>query len=280
MDTNIGRNIQEMRLYRNMDVEKLAKKCKVEPELIGKWENNDIMPSAQELYVISKALDVDMNYFFEEIGESDDWYEGNEHNNLSSIILLLSESESVNPARRIFIWRWLKEQLVEYNLKKLDNPKFAVKNTTEKLREKIVWGFETIFDGEYDDVIREYVKGECEIMKLRDAIYDKSKEHSKCEDQEKERKTATDAWKAYKQCVDYLESALFNELVDLRYAALAVEKLGEYYEVSGRMVDINFIVLKYVHTQLGNYCEKEDVEGVRRMYEFLKNYGTALWSQL
>lgn len=26
------------------------------------------------------------------------------------------------------------------------------------------------------------------------------------------------------------------------------------------MVDINFIVLKYVHTQLGNYCEKEDVE--------------------
>ena len=280
MDTSIGRNIQEMRLYRNMDVEKLAKKCKVEPELIGKWENNDIMPSAQELYVISKALDVDMNYFFEEIGESDDWYEGNEHNNLSSIILLLSESESVNPARRIFIWRWLKEQLVEYNLKKLDNPKFAVKNTTEKLREKIVWGFEAIFDGEYDDVIREYVKGECEIMKLRDAIYDKSKEHSKCEDQEKERKTATDAWKAYKQCVDYLESALFNELVDLRYAALAVEKLGEYYEVSGRMVDINFIVLKYVHTQLGNYCEKEDVEGVRRMYEFLKNYGTALWSQL
>ena len=108
MDTNIGRNIQEMRLYRNMDVEKLAKKCKVEPELIGKWENNDIMPSAQELYVISKALDVDMNYFFEEIGESGDWYEGKEHNNLSSIILLLSESESVNPARRIFIWRWLK----------------------------------------------------------------------------------------------------------------------------------------------------------------------------
>lgn len=280
MDTNIGRNIQEMRLYRNMDVDSLAKKCKVEPEIIGKWENNDIMPSAQELYVISKALDVDMNYFFEEIGESDNWYEGNEHNNLSSIILLLSESESVNPARRIFIWRWLKEQLVEYNLKKLDNPKFSVKNTTEKLREKIVWGFEAIFDGEYDDVIREYVKGECEIMKLRDAIYDKSKEHSKCEEQEKERKTATDAWKAYKQCGDYLESALFNELVDLRYAALAVEKLGEYYEVSGRMVDINFIVLKYVHTQLGNYCEKEDVEGVRRMYEFLKNYGTALWSQL
>lgn len=279
MDTNIGRNIQEMRLYRNMDVEKLAKKCKVEPELISKWENNDIMPSVQELYVISKALDVEMNYFFEEIGEDEEWYEGNDHNNLSSIILLLSESESVNPARRMFIWRWLKEQLVEYNLKKIDNPRFAVKNTTEKQRKKIVWGFEAIFDSEYDDVIREYVKGECEIMKLRDAICDKSKEHSKCEDQEKERKTATDVWKAYKQCVDYLESALFNELVDLRYAALAVEKLGEYYEVR-RMVDINFIVLKYVHTQLGKYCEKEDVEGVRRMYNLLKNYGAALWSQL
>ena len=80
--------------------------------------------------------------------------------------------------------------------------------------------------------------------------------------------------------MDYLESALLNELIDLRYAALAIEKLGEYYNVRGRKVDINFIVLKYVHTQLGNYCEKEDVDGVRRMYDFLKNYGAALWSQL
>ena len=280
MDTNIGRNIQEMRLYRNMDVEKLAKKCKVEPELIDKWENNDIMPSAQELYVISKALDVDMNYFFEEIGESDDWYAGNDHNNLSAMMLLLCESESVNPARRILVWRMLKEHLAKYDLKIIDNPKFAVKNTTEKQRKEIICGLEELFDGEYAEVIRAYVKGECEIIQLMDAIYDKRKEHGKCEDQEKERKTATDAWKAYKQCVDYLESALFNELVDLRYAALAVEKLGEYYEVSGRMVDINFIVLKYVRTQLGNYCEKEDVEGVRRMYNFLKNYGAALWSQL
>ena len=120
MNTNIGRNIQEMRLYRNMDVEKLAKKCKVVPELIGKWENNDIMPSAQELYVISKALDVEMNYFFEEIGESDDWYDGNDNNNLSAIMLLLCESENVNPAGRIFIWRLLKEELTNYNLKKID----------------------------------------------------------------------------------------------------------------------------------------------------------------
>ena len=80
-------------MYRNMDVEKLAKKCKVEPELIGKWENNDIMPSAQELYVISKALDVDMNYFFEEIGESDDWYAGNEWHNYRNY-----------PQKKIMIW--------------------------------------------------------------------------------------------------------------------------------------------------------------------------------
>ena len=83
-----------------------------------------------------------------------------------------------------------------------------------------------------------------------------------------------------RQCVEYLESALFNELVYLRYAALAVEKLGEYYEVEGRMTNINFIVLKYVHTQLGRHCENNDEEGIRRMYTFLKNYGAALWSQL
>lgn len=265
MDTNIGRNIRAMRLYRNLEVEKLAKKCKVEPEIISKWEDNDLMPSAQELYVISKALNVEMNYFFEEIVGDDDWYVGNDHNNLSAIMLLLSENESVNPARRIFIWRLLKEELAQYNLKKIDNPRFAVKNTTEKQRKEIICALEAIFDGEYEDVIQAYIKGECEIIQLMDAMRDKSKEHSKCEDQEKERKTSTDAWKAYKQCVDYLESALFNELVDLRYAALAVEKLGEYYNASGRMTDINFIVMKYVHARLEEYCEKDDVEGVRKM---------------
>jgi len=35
----------------------------------------------------------------------------------------LDESESVNPARRIFIWRLLKEELVEYNLKNVKNRK-------------------------------------------------------------------------------------------------------------------------------------------------------------
>lgn len=281
MEINIGRNIQEMRMYRNMDVEKLAKKCKVEPEIISKWENNDSMPTAQELYVISKALDVEMNYFFEEIGASGDWYVGTDHNNLSAIMLLLHECENVNPARRDLIWRLLKTDLVEYDMKKIDNPRFAVKNTTEKKRKEIVGAFDYLFNGEYDDVLQAYIKGECEIIKLQEAIYANREEHVNCEEQERERKTATDAWKAYKQCIEYLKSALFNELVDLRYATLAVEKLGEYYNgVSGRMADINFIILKYVHTQLGIHCENNDEEGVRKIYDFLENYGAALWSQL
>ena len=57
MDTNIGRNIQEMRIYRNMDTQALAKKCKVDPAVITDWENGTVTPSATELYVISKALD-------------------------------------------------------------------------------------------------------------------------------------------------------------------------------------------------------------------------------
>lgn len=31
---------------------------------------------------------------------------------------------------------------------------------------------------------------------------------------------------------------------------------------------------------LKSCCENDDVEGVRRIYNFLNNYGEALWSQL
>lgn len=280
MDTNIGRNIQEMRIYRNMDAQALAKKCKVDPTVITDWENGTVTPSATELYVISKALNVEMNYFFEEIGPKDDWYDGMDHNILSSIMMLLTECEIVNPARRIFLKRWLKEQLAEYDLKKMDNARFSVKNTTEKQRKNIVSAYEDFFGDEYSDIIDGYVKGEHEIIKLQDAICAKGDVHRKCEDREKEEKTSSNVWKAYLQCIKYLESALFNEFVDLRYALVAVEKLDEFYKIVGSMEDINFIVLKYVRAELRSCCENDDVEGVRRIYNFLNNYGEALWSQL
>lgn len=280
MDKNIGRNIQEMRIYRNMDAQALAKKCKVDPTVITDWENGAVVPSATELYVISKALDVEMNYFFEEIGPKDDWYDGMDHNQLSSIMLLLTEYEIVNPARRIFVKRWLKEQLAEYGLKKLDNAKFSIKNTTDKQRKKVVSAYEEFFGDEYSDIIEGYIKGEHEIIKLRDAIWAKGEVHRKSEDKEKEEKTSSDVWNAYHQCIKYLESALFNEFIDLRYALVAVEKLDEFYKVVGRMEDINYIVLKYVRAELKSSCENDNVEGVRRIYNFLNNYGEALWSQL
>ena len=280
MDINIGRNIQEMRIYRKMDVQALAKKCKVDSSVITDWENGTVVPSATELYVISKALDVEMNYFFEEIGPKDDWYDGMDHNKLSSIMLLLTECEIVNPARRIFLKRGLKEQLAEYDLKKLDNAKFSIKNTTEKQRKNVVSVYEEFFGDEYSDIIDGYIKGEHEIIKLQDAICAKGEVHRKSEDKEKEEKTSSDVWKAYLQCIKYLETALFNEFVDLRYALVAVEKLDEFYKVVGRMEDINYIVLKYVCAELKSCCENDDVEGVRRIYIFLNNYGEALWSQL
>lgn len=197
VDKNIGRNIQEMRIYRNMDAQALAKKCKVDPTVITDWENGAVVPSATELYVISKALDVEMNYFFEEIGPKDDWYDGMDHNQLSSIMLLLTEYEIVNPARRIFVKRWLKEQLAEYGLKKLDNAKFSIKNTTDKQRKKVVSAYEEFFGDEYSDIIEGYIKGEHEIIKLRDAIWAKGEVHRKSEDKEKEEKTSSDVWNAF-----------------------------------------------------------------------------------
>lgn len=279
INTNIGRNLRELRLFREMNEEKFAKMCEVDISTVAKWENEELAPTCQELFVIAKTLRVNMEYFFEELGNAEsEWeYTLETCDNVSSSMYLLSEIQWTNVARRILLWRWLREKLLEHKLEKFNTPKYSVKYTTEKQRREVVACFEDLFENEYDEVIKGYVKGENELSKLQDEILRRSEEHRAKERAEKKRcETAT--WKAYKTCIDYLDKALNNEFVDLRYAAVAVEKLSEY--LNEHNDGVNDIILQLVRDALKVSCENNDEENICRVLSFLDKYGEALWSQL
>lgn len=279
-NTIIGRNIKEMRLHRNMDEETFAKRCNVDPSIVAQWENDQLAPTCQELYKMAKILHVHMDYFFEDLENTDDGigFSSECCDYISLALCLLSEIPTANAPRKIILWRRLRDHLLEYKLKRLDTPKYAVKNTTEKQRREVVVSFGDLFRNEYGDVIEGYINGENEISLLSNERLKRWKEYSKKEGTELDAKENTDTWRVYVTCVEYLEKAVENEFVDLRYAAVAVDKLKEY--LRNHHESISDIVLQAVYNELKLSCEKNDEENVRKVLDFLRKYGDALWSQL
>lgn len=274
----IGENIREMRLYRGFDKDTFAKDCDVDVPTVTKWEKNIIAPTSQELYVIAKVLRVDMEFFFEELKNDDDYiFISLDNSRMSAAMCLMTEIQISNVARKILLWRMIREELLHYVLRKYDNPRFLVKNTNKKQREDLVASFAQLFGNEYDEVIAGYVAGKNEISILENEILRRSEEHYQKEKEEKKR-CDTETWKIYKTCINYLDKALNNELVDLRYAALAEEKLGAY--LAEHNEGINDAVLKMLHDELKTACANDDEEGVRKVLAYLWKYGEALWERL
>ncbi len=277
-NTNIGRNLKEMRMYRKIEVEWFAKKCHVEPALILQWESGELIPTCEELHVLAKALNVNMEYFFEQLGDKDDefGYLSPCSDELMNAMHFLSELPNVNVARRVLGWRFVREYIANYKLKQFDTPKYTVENTTEKQRKKVAFCFEDLFGDEYKEIIEGYVKGENELNLLREGL--RQEHNDKIEFILRDKKCETEAWKVYKECLGYLSDALFNKFVDLRYAVVAAEKLGEY--LANNHTNINDYVLQMVYDELKVSCENNDEDNVRRIYVFLWYYSDALWSQI
>ena len=70
MEFEIGVRLKELRKNRKMSIADLAEKAEVSTGLISQIERDKVVPSVVNLYRISKALDTDINYFFEESLES------------------------------------------------------------------------------------------------------------------------------------------------------------------------------------------------------------------
>lgn len=276
-DVNIGQIIKELRLFRNMDEARFAERCKVDLSVVEGWENDTNIPTVMELHKIARVLQVSMDYFFRE-QERD--IESSEEccNAIITAMYLMTEIQNVNVGRRTLLWRMIREELLGYILKKLDIPKFSIKNTTEKQRREIVGSFDELFGDEYDEVILGYIKGKNELNLLKSEYFELGQKYKTAEQTEREEKNETSTWKIYTQCVHYLDRAINAEFVDLRYAGVAVEKLKEY--LSEKHDGINDVVLRLVYQELKVYCESGNEEGVRRILLFMEKYGEALWSQL
>jgi transcriptional regulator with XRE-family HTH domain len=225
-DVNIGQIIKELRLFRNMDEARFAERCKVDLSVVEGWENDTNIPTVMELHKIARVLQVSMDYFFRE-QERD--IESSEEccNAIITAMYLMTEIQNVNVGRRTLLWRMIREELLGYILKKLDIPKFSIKNTTEKQRREIVGSFDELFGDEYDEVILGYIKGKNELNLLKNEYFEIGQKYKTAELTEREEKNETSTWKIYTQCVYYLDRAINAEFVDLRYAGVAVEKLKE-----------------------------------------------------
>lgn len=64
----IGIQIRERRKNKNITVQELAERASVSKGLISQIENGRVIPSLMVLIDIIRALDVDLNIFFKEIG--------------------------------------------------------------------------------------------------------------------------------------------------------------------------------------------------------------------
>src|SRR5687768_14478088 len=64
----IGTQIKERRKNKGITLQELADKASVSKGLVSQIENNRVVPSLMVLIEIIKALDVDLNVFFKEIG--------------------------------------------------------------------------------------------------------------------------------------------------------------------------------------------------------------------
>ena len=277
---NIGKNIEEIRNFRNISKEGLAKKCRVDVEVISKWENGDIIPNIEDLWLLAKELKISVDYFFV------DWDKIKGRESFSSdadamltvALSAMSAAKSSGPLQKMLLQRLYIEELVNLKLMIVDIPQYSVACTTKRERRAIISCFEDIVGDEYEDILNGYVNGKNEIGKLKDEILARSEEHRIREQEEIERKRNHPIWEVYINVVDYLESAVENEFVDLRYAKRAVEELETYLEDKGETM--NDDVLESVYRKTKEACENQDDKMVGQILTFLQLYGDVLWSQL
>lgn len=111
-----------------------------------------------------------------------------------------------------------------------------------------------------------------------DEILERGDLHRQKERNERDKRADNVTWKAYRECIKYLSSALCNEFTDLRYAGVAVEKLGKY--LTEHQEGINDSVLQLLYNEMKVSVEKDDEDNLRKVYMFLCKYEEALWSQL
>lgn len=61
-----GQKIQKLRVRANLSQEEFAEMVHVSRQTISKWENDVCIPSIQNLLVICKLMNLQLNDFFEE----------------------------------------------------------------------------------------------------------------------------------------------------------------------------------------------------------------------
>ncbi|MFN1911518.1 helix-turn-helix domain-containing protein [Clostridioides difficile] len=71
MNIDVGSKIRSLRKSKNISISTLAKNSDLSTGLISQIERNMVVPSIVAMCKISKALDINIGYFFEEIGRED-----------------------------------------------------------------------------------------------------------------------------------------------------------------------------------------------------------------
>jgi len=66
----IGEKIKSLRKEKDWSQEQLAFECGVSRQTISKWESNGILPSMDNLMMLSQVFEVEMGYFFNDSSES------------------------------------------------------------------------------------------------------------------------------------------------------------------------------------------------------------------
>ncbi|WP_294184797.1 helix-turn-helix domain-containing protein [uncultured Clostridium sp.] len=67
---NLGEKIRNLRKSKKMSIEQLSKISGLSMGLISQMERNITTPSVWSLWEVAKALDVRINYFFDEYDKS------------------------------------------------------------------------------------------------------------------------------------------------------------------------------------------------------------------
>lgn len=277
---NIGQKIKELRLYKNIKEENFAKKCGIDVELLAKWEASEVVPSAYELHTLSHALNVNMDYFFmkPKFFEERNLTLKECHDNLDSTILLFSEIEMVSAPRRELLWDMIKEFLFNEYINRYDNPLCSIENTTEEQRERVIRDCVDLLGDAYAEYFEGYVKGKYNLSDMTTQI---NKKRYSLRDEERtvrNSKHKKSVWQIYNQCIEYLENAVTNEFIDLRYADVALRKMEELLKED---VDRKICVLiTEVHNDLKVACEKQDEELVKNVLEYFYKCGELIWHQL
>ena len=278
--TNIGKNIYEMRVFRNIEKKSLAKNCGVDIETVSKWESGDVIPNAEELFVIAKALKTTADYFSVDLDQERDYGFINSYSDtlLTAALATLSAVKRSNPLHKITTKRNAIAELINLKLLTLDAPQYSLTRTTEKQRKDAISCFEDLINEECEDILKGYVAGEIEISDLDKKFFERAKMQRDKDKEEKDRKKVNPTWKIYISVIERLENALNNEFIDLRYANKAIEELGAYLE--NKTDSINDVVLENIYKNMKTAYAEQNEDELRSILSLLQIYGDVLWSQL